>query len=240
MEYTKLKENGDEWRYFLQPLTSIHLKSNFTREIESNGNNQNTIILIVTGVLVLAIALMNFINLTIAAGFSRSREVGVKKTLGLGKYSLGMQFLQESAITVFMAVILSLGCVILLSGSFSSYISRHVFIRDYWSIGLFLTGLFFVITLIGGGYPALFLARLSVLRALGGVIKISKSDINFKNILVVIQFTISTSLIIGVIIVYKQLSYMQKMTLGFEKEEAIIIEDPSRRLIRKKDVLASY
>lgn len=233
IDFGSFSEKGNDWSYFLQPLESIHLNSSFSREMGENGDIQNVWILSLTGFFIFLIAIINFVNLNIAASFSRVKEIGVKKSMGSQKGQLFWQFLQESALTVLIAIALAIAFILLISKQVEVHLAIEM---EYQIIALIALFSLLCITVIGGIYPAIYLSSIPTFKALKGKINVSGKSIRFRNLLVIAQFSISIGLIAGVIIINKQLHFVGERSLGFEKENVIIIKDPSLRMKGKDQV----
>ncbi|WP_333820190.1 ABC transporter permease [Ohtaekwangia sp.] len=230
--YDELKANGNYWDYYLQPVTDIHLYSNYEREIEPNGSIRSIYILSIVAVFILLIACINYVNISTAKAKERSKEVGVKVTLGSGKKLLQLQFFTESFIITLISFIVASVLVYFVSGYFNSVMGIDAdisIIRSGFSILLFLL-LFVLVVLLGGLYPGLYLSSLIPVEALKGKVKSRHNTIKLRNILVITQFTVSTGLIISAILVYQQLRLLREKSPGFHKENIVVVEDPSMRI----------
>lgn len=221
----ELKAWGQERRYFLQPLAAIHFQSNLQGEMEPPGNMIYIAIYSLIGLLVLLIGCMNFINLSNARSVYRAKEVGMRKVLGAGRFQLVRQFLGESLIITIIAMGFSfLICDILLPLFNETAGTTLAFSRIIHPYVLFtLAGLVVLVGIVAGGYPAAVLTAfkpVSVLKghSSGG----TKGSFVIKS-LVVFQFAISIFLIIGTLTVFQQLKFMKSRTLGFDKEQKIVI-----------------
>ena len=232
-----VKKAGGDWSYLLQPLTSIHLFSDFAREIEANGNFKNLMTISLIGFMIFFIATINFVNLTIVSLFDRTRETGVKKAIGATRITLIWQVIQESMLTILIAMSIAIAFTFLLIHPINQYLELNLNLSDIELIKLitFWSILCLVVVIIGGAYPAAFLASISAYAALKGVFKISKSNMNLRSGLVVLQFSVSILLIISALVVHDQLEYVRDKSLGFNKDQTIVIDDPSMRMIKKYD-----
>jgi putative ABC transport system permease protein len=209
-----------------QEITEIHLTSDLLGEIKENGDKSYIIVLlaIVTGIIL--IASINFMNLSTAKAVSRAKEVGIRKILGSQKYMLVAQFISESVILSFLSFILSLAVIELSLPAFNEITGKHLTI-DYLSNGdLFLFLVIALLTgIIAGSYPAFYLSSFQPIKVLQNRMKLGKTgNLKLRNVLVFVQFTISTGLIICTLIIYLQLDYLQNKELGFDKESLIAIE----------------
>jgi putative ABC transport system permease protein len=229
------KQAGEDMKRFnagmkfnMQPLTDIHLDSNFMFEFKPNGNRQSAYFLAIVAVLILIIAWINYINLSTAKSIERAREVGVRKVRGGLKSQLIQQFLLESVVLNTAAVILSILFVILLTPSFSDLTGRQL---DYL---LFKQSMFWVwmgLLIVGGAllsglYPAFVLSGFKPVDVLKGRFKNTNAGVGFRKGMVVVQFICSITLIVGTFTVYRQLMFMQDQSLGVNIDQTLIVQSP--------------
>jgi putative ABC transport system permease protein len=220
------KEVGN-WHFYLMPLRDIHLKSHTKYELEPNGDIQYVYIFGVLAVFILLVACVNFTNLSTASSAKRSREVGIRKVLGSVRGQLIRQFLSESFLLTFLAMLLAIGFTWLLLPAFNHISGKHIDLAPFVSLGTiaFLLGLTILVSALAGIYPAFFLSAFQTVSVLkGGGNKPARRSL-LRSGLVVFQFVISTTLIIGTLIVYRQLKYMQNQRLGFDKDQVLVIHD---------------
>ena len=219
---------GNYWEYFLQPLTDIHLNSDLNGEFEPNGNKTYVYIFTVLGFIVLLIACINFMNLSTARSSLRAREVGLRKIVGSRRFKLVQQFLSESVLYSFIALILALIIVESLLPMYRNFVGSPIEIHyfDNFIVIPLLIALGLIVGLISGSYPAFFLSGFKTITVLKGQAGSSRGGIWLRNVLVIIQFSISIFLIIGTFIIFRQMSYFQNKDLGFEKEQILIIKNP--------------
>ncbi|NUM79309.1 ABC transporter permease [bacterium] len=208
---------------FLQPLKDIHLTSHLSNEIETNGDRTTVLIFAGIAILIIAIAGLNFVNLTTARSAHRIREVGVRKVLGSSRMLLIRQFLAESVLLAWIAFLFSLFVVELLIGPFNTLTGKELaWLNPFWIvvsvIGTTMLGL------CAGLYPALILSAARPITALKQQLDKGRQRISLRRILVVSQFTISIGLMIAAITVYRQLEFMKDQPLGFEKDQKLVIE----------------
>lgn len=221
----QLKAMGGSLKFFLQPLTRIHLYSDFERDISANGDIAYVILFSGIALFVLIIAGINFINLSTARSATRAQEVGMRKTLGAVRSRLVGQFLGESLIYSFLAMILAVVLLILSLPLFNALIGRELsanLIQAPWLIAAFM-GLAAITGIFAGSYPAFFLSSFQPVSVLKGLLKVGASNSRFRKTLVVFQFAISVALIIGTLTVYKQIVFMKNRKLGFDKEYIVVI-----------------
>lgn len=228
-EGEELEQYNAGMEFFLQPLTEIHLISNYRGEIKPTGDKTATYFLLIIGMFVLVIAWINYINLTTARSINRAKEVGIRKVMGSFKSQLVHQFLFESTFINTLAFIGSVVFVLLAFPYFNDFIGRP---SSYsWpDAGWFWIGLsvlFLVGILLSGFYPAIVLANFKPVTVLKGKFSGSGSGNLMRKGLVVFQFLASIILITGTYIVYEQLQFLQNQDLGFTTQRTLVIETPS-------------
>jgi len=223
----EFKKAGNMLAYTLMPLTDIHLHSDRFPELGTNGNIQFVYIFGAVALFVLLIACINFMNLSTARSASRAKEVGIRKVLGTERKTLIMQFLIESAVTVFIALAIAIVITYLVLPFFNDIAAKSLSVKDLLGAKLlpWLALLPFVIGIFAGGYPAFFLSRFNPVTVLKGNTGSLFKRSNLRNALVVFQFTASIMLIAGTIIVYRQLNYIQTTKLGFNKDQVLVVND---------------
>ncbi|MCE2431471.1 MAG: ABC transporter permease [Candidatus Latescibacteria bacterium] len=221
---------GYHTNYLIQPLTDIHLHSNLRYEITANSNIMYVYIFSFIAIFVLLLACINFVNLSTARSSTRAREVGVRKVLGSHRSQLIRQFFSESTICVAFSSILAIGLCELGLPLLNSLANKHLtmgsLIAPHVLIGLF--ALIIVVGLLSGMYPALYLSSFWPVTALKGYISSGKAYL--RNGLVIAQFCISISLLVGTLVVRDQLHFAQNKHLGFDKEHVLIIRGIPRTL----------
>lgn len=220
-------KSGNRWDFKFQPLTDIHLHSNLSDELEPNGSIEYVYIFSAIGIFILLLASINFINLSTARSASRAKEVGIKKVVGSLKTDLIMQFLSESICISVISLLIALGIVELLLPYFNELVGKNVsasYFTDLWIFGAILT--ISVLTgLLAGSFPAFVFSSFKPVDVLKGNLSSGIKKGWLRSGLVVFQFSISIVLIIGTMIVFNQLNYIQNRNLGFDKEQRVIIDD---------------
>jgi len=216
---------GGTVKLFLQPLTRIHLYSDFGGDLSAAGDITNVYLFSAIALFVLLIACFNFVNLATARSATRAREVGMRKALGAGRGKLMAQFLGESLIYSFISI--ALACILLEMALplFNSVAQRELSLNYFQRPWLIpgLLGLALVVGLLAGCYPAFFLSSFKPVRVLKGTWSASASGSGFRRALVVAQFVISIALIVGTITIYNQVDFMRDKKLGFDKEHVLVI-----------------
>ncbi len=211
--------------YGVQPITAIHLHSDLEREPEELGSMSYIWIFSAVAFFMLLIACINYMNLTTARSAQRAKEIAIRKVAGSTKKQLVLQFLSESLLTAFVAVLLSVLLVILLLPAFNS-ISGKVFSPAtlLQPFNILLLGCIILFTgLVGGSYPAFYLASFKPVSILKGSLSKASGNVNLRRTLVVLQFSISMVMLICTWVVYSQLLYLHKRDLGFSKDQVMTV-----------------
>ncbi len=214
---------------FLQPVTDVHLKSNFVNGELRGGRIQILQIFSLVGFVVLLIAAINFMNLATARSAQRSLEVGIRKTFGSNRGHLALQFLGESVLTAFLALFISLLAVWLLLPGFNALTDKSISLGMVeGAIWLQFFGIAAATGLIAGIYPAIYLSAFTVIGVLRRGVKGSKQGGTLRKGLVVVQFVLSIVLIVGSVTVYNQVSYIRNKNLGLDRKDVFtsILEGP--------------
>ncbi len=177
-------------------------------------------------VFILLIAVINFMNLSIAASLKRLRETGMRKLMGSSRTSILLQFFLESTLLTVVAIVLSIGIVQLTLPVLNQMLGMSLSFsaRDFWNIVLVSGGLALVIGFVAGGYPALYLSAYHTASAVKGIIPNYRGRIGVRNSLVVIQFMVSVTLIIGVIVTSRQIRFMKTADLKFNRENVLVVD----------------
>ena len=213
-----------QMKFGIEPLTSIHLNPTLENDLGANGNISNIYIFSSIGLLILLIACINYMNLSTARYLTRIKEVGIRKVVGASRSQIIIQFIGESILLTFLAVILSLILVKILAPTVGLYFGEEeIFQNSDISFLIYISIITLVTGIIAGIYPALFVSKFQPVNILSKEILISKSRISFRSILVIFQFAISTILIIITMIIKSQLSFIQNKDLGFTKEQIVIL-----------------
>jgi putative ABC transport system permease protein len=226
--YSEFVRKGNYWRYNLQPLTAIHLTSKLNGEFEANGNAAYIYILTVAAIFILIIACINYMNLHTAKSLIRAREIGVRKSFGSTRLSLIRQFLLESVLLSFISSILALLIVDTLLPYYRIFTEKPLELNYLNPFVIIAFAAFILIVgIFSGSYPALYLSSFKPAVILKQKSGNNTRSISFRNILVILQFSISICLIAGTIMVYKQLQYMRYENLGVNKENVVVVKNIS-------------
>ncbi|MEO6219022.1 MAG: ABC transporter permease [Ginsengibacter sp.] len=212
-------------QYGVQPITAIHLHSTLEGEPEELGSMSYIWIFSAVAFFMLVIACINYMNLTTARSARRAKEIGIRKVTGSSKKQLVFQFLSESLLTAFVAVLLSIILLVLLLPVFNSISGKAFTIHTllHPSNILLLLGIGLFTGLAGGSYPAFYLSGFQPVSILQGALSKASGNVNLRRTLVVLQFSISMIMLICTWVVYSQLSYLNKKDLGFDKEQVMTV-----------------
>jgi putative ABC transport system permease protein len=223
----EFEKTGNKLEYSLIPLTNIHLYSDRQYEFSAGGNIQYVYIFSAVALFILIIACINFMNLTTARSANRAKEVGIRKVLGTERKRLVLQFLTESILMTIFSLGLGLVLAYLILPLFNEVAGKSLELKDVFSpmILPLLIALPFAVGVLAGSYPAFFLSRFRPIEVLKGKLNLGSKSGGLRSILVVFQFAISIILIIGTVIIYKQLNYIQTKNLGFNKDQVLVINN---------------
>ncbi len=222
------EKKGDFMNYSLQNVREIHLNSDRTAEHEANSDKKYVWIFGSVALIVLLLACVNFMNLSTARSAGRAREVGVRKALGSGRGALVRQFLMESLVLTVGSFVLALIAVKLVLPAFNEFSGKKIaFSLLDWPVLGGLAGLAILTAVVAGSYPAFFLSNFRPIETLKGANFLSEKTggSRLRNGLVVFQFFVSLALILSVMIVQKQLSFIQNKKVGWEKERLVTMRN---------------
>ena len=214
-------------KIFVQPLTDIHLYSQFRGDVDGQGNIQYVRIFTLIAVFIIFIACINFMNLATALSASRAKEVGIRKTAGALRRQLTMQFILESMLLAFLSLGLALGLVYLVLPFFNTLASKSITLDLLdWRLVEKVVIITSVVGLLAGSYPAFYISSFNAIAVLkGGLLPGNKGSF-LRNGLVVLQFSISVTLIISTAVIYNQLHFLHNRDLGYNKENLLYISIP--------------
>lgn len=227
------KVSGSDEKFYLQPLSKAHLYSDFEYEIGVTGSATVVWALLVIALFIITIAWVNYINLATARSVERAREVGVRKVVGCERRQLVTQFLFESAMVNLISILLALGLVLLLQPSFNNLLKYQLSLSYLLTKGLngysIIIGLISIVIagiFISGLYPAFVLSSFRPIAVLKGKFSGSQKGIFFRKALVTGQFAVTIGLIVGSLVVMKQIRYMNRSELGFNMDQVLVINPP--------------
>ncbi|TWI98091.1 putative ABC transport system permease protein [Mucilaginibacter frigoritolerans] len=222
-----LENKGDHFKFVTIPLTKIHSYSTLINEQEPSGNIQYVYIFIVIAVFILLIACVNFMNLSTARSAGRSKEVGVRKVLGSSRSTLIYQFLTESILTSFLALIIALGLAELIIPYFNQLSGKEIslnLVLNIWLLPYLLISTL-IIGILAGVYPAFFMSAFQPIEVLKGKLASGFKGSWLRNSLVVFQFSTVIVLIVGTLVIYSQLNYIRNKKLGYNREQVLVLQN---------------
>ena len=213
----------------LQPLKDIHLTSNFMGEVEANGDGKAVKLLLIISIFIIIIAWINYINLSTARSMERAKEVGVRKVMGSYRIQLIRQFLFESLVVNFLAIVLAFLIIIATLPLFNTLTGKEVSFTlmsdsKFW---LSLVVLFIAGTFLSGLYPAFVLSSFKPIEVLKGKLSKTSHGAWLRQALVIMQFAASIALIIGTYSIYRQLQFMKSQDLGVQVDNTLVLRGPS-------------
>lgn len=222
-DIVKRNAQGSTTELFFYPYADIYLQGEFKDGQLQSGRLEYVRLFIIVAVFVLLIACINFMNLSTARAVHRSKEVGVRKAIGAGRFSLVSQFLGESFVLVMISSVLSVLLVWLLMPAFERMVNTEISVplfTWYNLLGVFCLALF--TGFVAGSYPAFYLSSLNPVSTLkGGMLRLKSSAIWLRKGLVIFQFIISTVLIVAAVLVYMQIQYIKNRNLGLNKDQVV-------------------
>ena len=221
-------ERNQEERYsdfYTQPLTDIHLTSNLKWELEPNGNRLYVYVFMIIGIFILVIAAINYINLSTAKSSLRAKETGIRKVSGAQRTSLVFQFLLESVVISCIASVIAVAIAFALMPMVNELTQKQLGLSGNPLVVLYLVAITVIIGIIAGVFPALYLSSFKPVAVLKGLKLNEAGAMGLRKALVVVQFTISIALIIGVIIIAQQMDYLQSAKLGFDKDHVVVVRN---------------
>lgn len=207
----------------LQPLTDIHLRSNLSYEIGANGNITYVYVFSITALLILFIAIINYVNLSTARSSVRIKEIGVRKVIGSDRGQLMVMFFAECILLTFIATIIAAVIIQMVLPYFNDLSGKSLLLLQFGlvkTLAIFL-GFALFTGILSGIYPAMFLSGFKTIPAMKGQLGNQMSTILFRKSLVVFQFVITIVMIVGSCVIYQQLNYFQNKDLGFNKAQTL-------------------
>ncbi len=241
-----LRKNAGEWmaskmKFIIQPLNEIHWETDTRGDIGPKGNKGYVYIFLSAAIFILLIACFNYLNLSISQYLGRMKEVAIRKTAGANKKQLISQFMTESMAIILIATIIA---VFLFDGVYLNLYSylgtSFVLGNQYFTVlSLIVISIIIVVGLFAAGYPAFYISRFNPIEILRGESVGLRKKLTFRKLLLMFQFAISIVLLAGTIIIFRQLDYMKNSSLGFNKENVIIVTFPGSKqsIANKYDVL---
>ncbi|MEM8895739.1 MAG: ABC transporter permease, partial [Bacteroidota bacterium] len=216
--------NASEFYEFeFQPLLDIHLNSNLEGEYESNGSLQQVYIFSIVGVLLLLIACVNYMNLSTSHFTRRLKEIGIRKVLGSGRQALITQFLVESILITLISLPIALLLAAIALPVINDFVEKSLALDlvSNWPLIATLVGLLLIIGLAAGLYPALFLSKLNMIQSLRGKLSARPSRLNFRSVLVTVQYAVVLGLIFALTAIESQIAFINNSDPGYRKEAIV-------------------
>ncbi|MBN3583163.1 ABC transporter permease [Algoriphagus aestuarii] len=220
------EENGPNYTIGIEPLKDVYLRSEVQRQPGETASLSNIYVFSVIGFFILAIAIINFMNLSTARSMERAKEVGIRKSIGADKNSLIFQFLGESLVIVILSGLLAVVFVSLALPWMNGLTGKELLVNRVlnWQTIPFFFGIVILVGLLAGSYPALILSSFRPVSILKGINKSDAKGANLRKGLVIFQFSLSIALIAGTIIVYNQMSHLLDKDMGFDKEQMLVVD----------------
>jgi len=221
------KHDPETYTYLsLQPLSKIHLHSDYIADVPGHGNITYVYIFSAIAIFVLIIACINYMNLATARASKRAREIGLRKVVGAERLQIVKQFLGESIIISLIALGLALILVELFLPTLNNIFSRSLSLNfgENTNLIFLLIGIVIITGIVAGSYPSLILSSFNPVKVLKSSSVMASSGAKLRKALVLIQFSLSIILIIGTIIVYEQIEYIRNKNLGFDTEHVVYME----------------
>ena len=218
------KDNSFRTELALQPYPEKYLHSSFKNGYVDGGRIEYVNLFMIVAVFILLIACINFMNLATAQSAKRAKEVGLRKVVGAARSSLVKQFIGEALLLTLFAIIIAIVLSATLLPAFNGLTGKQLSIPFtqplFW---LAITALMIITGFVAGSYPALFLSSLNPVRVLKSGLKFGAGNIFFRKGLVVFQFTLSIILIVGMIVTYRQMNYIQSKNLGYDRDNLLYV-----------------
>ncbi len=212
----------------LRPYSDKYLYSKYENGVQAGGRIEYVKLFSIISIIILIIACINFMNLSTAKASRKAKEVGVKKAIGAQRKTLIFQYMEESFLMTFVAIVLAIGLVLLFLPQFNDLTNKQISLVFDTNLVKALGAVLVITGFIAGSYPALYLSGLNSITALKGKMKSSIAELWARKGLVVFQFTISIILIVSVLIVHKQIDFVQNKNLGYEKENLVLFANEGK------------
>lgn len=218
--------------FFTQALTDIHLYSRLDAEFQANGDIKYVYLFSLISFMILLIACINYINLATARSATRAMEVGVRKVMGARRAQLVGQFMSEAILPSILALMIAVGLVIVLLPTFDQLTAREMAL-NFNENGRFLSLLLLIglgVGILAGSYPALMMSSFNPVSMMKGLMSRSAGKTTLRNSLVVVQFAITIALVVGTIVIQRQLHFIKNASTGVERDQIVLVEIEDRTL----------
>jgi putative ABC transport system permease protein len=222
-DFVKIKSNKEviHRTLFVRPYSDGYLYGRYENGLSAGGRIEYVRLFSIIAVFILMIACINFMNLSTAKASGRMKEVGIKKAIGAYRETLIYQYLGESMLMSFLSLFLAILLVVLVIPQFNEITGKQLSIPLDPKLILTLLGVVIITGIISGSYPALYLSGFNPIAVLKGKLNTSVGEVWARKGLVVFQFTISVILIVSVVVVYKQVEFVQSENLGYNKDNIV-------------------
>ncbi|MGF6846133.1 putative ABC transport system permease protein [Chitinophaga sp. W3I9] len=231
-------EPGLKEELFLHPMRKWHLYSSFENGVNTGGQIRYVKLFGLIGLFVLMLACINFMNLSTARSEKRAKEVGIRKAIGSMRRQLIWQFLSESVLVAFFSFVLSILIVLIVLPWFNQVANKHIGVLwgspVFWLIGL---GFSLLTGLLAGSYPALYLSSFQPLKVLKGTFRAGRFAAMPRKALIVVQFTVSIILIIGTIVIYRQIQFAKNRPVGYTRNGLLSIQMTTPEIYRNYKII---
>jgi putative ABC transport system permease protein len=232
-----MRTTGFHFTLSLRPLKDIYFEPTSDFDMVKHGEKSVVYIFLSIAVLILVIACINFMNLSTIRAVERSKEVGLRKVMGAMRNSLVWQFIGESVLLATIAAVISVGLLMLVMPFYNHVLGYTLAVSwSKWPVYAFLVGVIAVVGLLAGSYPAFFLSGFSPVQALKGKLRLGKGGVNFRQVLVLVQFSISVFLITGTIVMMNQMSFIKNKQLGYNQEQCVLVRNDNNDFDQNKYV----
>lgn len=223
-EFIKKRNRESNTTLFVRPYSDKYLYGKYDNGVQAGGRIEYVNLFSAIALFILVIACINFMNLSTAKASRRTKEVGIKKAIGAGRNKLIFQYLGESMLMAFSSLLISLLIVLLLLPKFNELTGKHLTLNFDITLILSFLGITVFTGLLAGSYPALYLSGFKPAAILKGKLTASLGELWTRRGLVVFQFILSVILIVSVLVVYKQIQFVQSNNLGYKKDNVVYFE----------------
>ena len=224
--YLHSKSNDLDAQLFAIRYSDKYLHGQFENGVQAGGRITYVKLFSIIALFILVIACINFMNLSTAKASGRMKEVGIKKAIGAYRQSLVIQYLGESVMMAFLSVIFAVLLLVILLPQFNQITGKQISLALDFRLIFSVLGITFITGLIAGSYPAFYLSGFNTIAVLKGALKTSAGEVLVRKGLVVFQFAVSVTFIVSVLVVYKQIEYIQSKNLGYNRDNIIHFEIP--------------
>ncbi len=228
------EDNKMSYQYFMQPVRDIHLKSALRYDAANNGNLMTVRVFVAVAIFILALACINYINLTTASALQRAKEISLRKVAGASRLQLMRQFFFETLVITSVSVGIALLILQLTMPVFSSWMGQPYQFAINLTNGMILIAFILIVTLFSGFYPSVILSSFQPVAALKGRFLHSHSGQAARKTLVILQFTISTVLLISILTVDQQMKFIRQTPLGYKSDMVITVDFNGDESVSKK------